>query len=209
MARSSTKPRRKARPRKPRPFPTPGQWLAASRRRRRLILFAVVAALAGLVAADRNGWLLVPTDDRARYHGTTARVIAVLDGDTIEVDVPDGQYRTTRIRLWGVDTPEVGKIELGTPDEPGAAEAEAATRRWADGQDVTLELEPHSTRGHYGRLLAYVRLPEGDLLNERLLLEGLARADGRFAHHREQRFALLEEQARKRGLGLWARDPAD
>ncbi|MEM9790585.1 MAG: thermonuclease family protein [Planctomycetota bacterium] len=189
--------------------PTPGQWLAASRRRRVLTVVIVAACLAMLIAADRGGWLLVPADDRATYHLATASVVGVLDGDTIDIDLPDGDHATTRVRLWGVDTPEVGKAELGTEDEPGAAEAEAATRRWAVGREVVLELEPHSTRGHYGRLLAYVRLPEGDLLNERLLLEGLARADGRFAHHREERFALLEEQARKRGLGLWARDRAD
>jgi len=51
--------------------------------------------------------------DVARYHGKTFTVVNVVDGDTIDVDVPDGEYEHTRIRLWGVDTPETKSPKVG------------------------------------------------------------------------------------------------
>ena len=47
--------------------------------------------------------------DHDRYHNQSFTCVNVVDGDTIDIDVPDGEYDTTRIRLWGVDTPETGK----------------------------------------------------------------------------------------------------
>ncbi|MEO0587428.1 MAG: thermonuclease family protein [Planctomycetota bacterium] len=196
-------------PRRPRRTRTrlrrPAEWLAARRARRRLVFGAIAIAVALLIGVDRAGWLLVPTADRARYHLRSVTVVNVIDGDTLDVDLPDAPHATTRIRLWGVDTPERGDPATQTPPEPGYQQATDATRDWALHQTVTLELEPHSTRGRYGRLLAYVRLPDGDLLNERLLDRGLAHADPRFAHSLADRFDLLEAGARKRRIGLWAR----
>jgi endonuclease YncB( thermonuclease family) len=174
------------------------------RRRLGAFVFGLVLA-AALAAADRRGWF-VQDGDWSKYHGRSFTVARVVDGDTLDVDVPDGKHAHTRIRLWGIDTPEmnVGKPELGP--QPWAVEATDRARALADGKRVTLELQSHEIRDRYGRLLAYVRLPDGTYLNEQLVLAGLARADRRFPHERMDRYLLLEEQARRDGIGLWRKE---
>ncbi|MHC4596883.1 MAG: hypothetical protein ACYS19_18295, partial [Planctomycetota bacterium] len=51
--------------------------------------------------------------DFQKYHTKTFTVVNVVDGDTVDVDVPDGEYKYTRIRLWGIDTPETKSDEFG------------------------------------------------------------------------------------------------
>jgi micrococcal nuclease len=141
-------------------------------------------------------------DDLARYHNRTFRVTKVVDGDTLQVDAPDGASPHTTIRLWGVDTPEVHGVEI--PDYFGP-EASAFSHSVADEQLVRLELLPDHTRDRYRRLLAYVHLPDGTMLNERLIEGGYAYADTRFAHPLKARFGQLERRARRQGVGLWPR----
>ena len=69
---------------------------------------------------------------------------------------------------------------------------------------MTLTLEPHRTRGSFGRLLAHAQLPDGSSLNEALLAAGLARADDRWPHSLVGRYAQLERIARREGLGIWS-----
>ena len=57
------------------------------------------------IAPDRSGQQPL-ADDILKYHSKSFLVIKVVDGDTIDIDVPDEPYDHTRIRLWGVDTPE-------------------------------------------------------------------------------------------------------
>ncbi len=158
-----------------------------------------------LVLADRGGLLVEPGDEMSRYDGQTFRVTRVIDGDTLDLDVADGDQRTTRVRLWGVDTPEKAFRNPPRPAEPFAQEATDLTRALAEGQRVRLILEPHRLRGNYGRLLAFVELPDGTLLNEALVSAGLARADDRWSHRNIKRFKSLEYEAREAGLGLWGK----
>ncbi len=118
------------------------------------------------------------------------------------MDTPDGAAKETIIRLWGVDTPEVHNVPAPAFYGP---EASAFTHAVADGRAVRLELVPGKTRGYYGRLLAYVYLPDGSMLNERLIQQGYAYADPRFAHPRKKSFIAMEKRARKQRAGLWAR----
>ena len=61
------------------------------------------------------------------------------------------------------------------------------------------------TRGHYGLLLAYLRMPgEEGTFNERLIETGHAYADWRFAHPHKERFLAAERRARRGRMGLWA-----
>jgi len=175
-----------------------------------LTLVLVLVALAAM--ADRAGWLgqrpsarTVTPDDRSdveRYHQQRFRVVKVVDGDTLDVDAPDGSAPTTRVRLWGVDTPEVagggrGEMHYGP-------EASAYAKRLLTDQSVRLELvTDRKTRDRYGRLLAYVRLDNGEMFNEMLIASGHAYADPRFNHPRRDRMAQLEETARAKRVGLW------
>ncbi len=177
----------------------------ARRDPRRWPWFIVVAALIALIVADRNGWLLVRhADDMATYHGARAQVVRVIDGDTIEIDIPDPREDrpVTRLRLWGVDCPELAKADQ--PAEPFADEAAALTRSLADGQVILLRLESHRTRGEYGRLLAHVDLPDGSSLNEALLSGGYAEADDRWPHSLLGRYAQLQRTACRQSVGLWS-----
>lgn len=127
----------------------------------------------------------------------------VVDGDTFDIEAPDGNKPVTRIRLWGVDTPEIG--HGGQPVMHFGREAAAFAERTLTGRKVHVVLSPKRSRGKYGRLLAYVFLERGGrMFNEMLLEEGYAYADLRFSHHYYDRFKTIEKQARKHGVGLWA-----
>jgi micrococcal nuclease len=143
----------------------------------------------------------VRANDLEKYHAGTFTVVNVVDGDTIDIDIPDGQYEHTRIRLWGIDTPETKNPKVGVMYfGPEAAEfATELTLR----KNVTVYLEEHSTRGKYGRLLAYVQLPDKRFLNEVLLTEGFAYADLRFRHSLYNRYKQLDASARSLKKGLW------
>ncbi len=177
----------------------------ARRYPRRWTWLIVVLVLIALIVADHSGWLLVRhADDLATYHGVRAQVVRVIDGDTIEIDMPDPREDrpVTRLRLWGVDCPDLAKP--GQPAEPFADEAAATTRSLVDGQVISLRLESHRTRGEYGRLLAHVELPDGSSLNEALLAGGYAEVDDRWPHSSLGRYAQLQRTARRQSVGLWS-----
>jgi micrococcal nuclease len=180
------------------------RWL-----RRSFPVALLVLGLGLLTVGDRAGWFgQRRPGDLDRYHERTAYVVRVIDGDTLDVDIPDRDHATTRIRLWGVDTPETVKPEH--PVEHFGPQASAFTRRAVLDKTVRLELQPHDTRDKYGRLLAYVYLPDGRMLNRLLVETGHAWADPRYEHRERTAFARLQKQARREKRGLWKdATPAD
>jgi len=85
-------------------------------------------------------------------------------------------------------------------------ESTESAQRLVLGKTVALYLDQkHNTRDKYGRLLAYVELPEGTFLNEWLVSEGYAYADLRFQHSYYQKYQQCEAAARALNKGLWAR----
>lgn len=141
--------------------------------------------------------------DFEKYHDKTFTVVNVVDGDTLDIDIPDGKYNHTRIRLWGVDTPETKNPETGVMYfGPEAAES---TKNLSYGKKVTIYLDENNhTRDKYDRLLAYIKLTDGRFLNEVLLSEGFAYADTRFRHSLYHKYKQLESDARRQKKGLWA-----
>ena len=133
---------------------------------------------------------------------TTAQVIRAVDGDTLEVLI-DGS--TEKVRLIGVDTPET--VHPNKPVEFYGKEASAFTHSMADGKTVRLEFDQASAatghRDRYGRLLAYVFLPDGTLLNAEIIRQGYGHAYTRFPFARMEEFRELEREARESGRGLW------
>jgi len=125
----------------------------------------------------------------------------VVDGDTLLL------ANGARVRLIGVDTPETVKPE--TPVEPFGPEASEFTRQFiAEGNgQVRLELDKER-QDRYGRFLAYVFVGE-KMLNEQLLLAGLARArtEFRYSETRKRQFRNAQRQAREAGRGIWG-EPA-
>lgn len=176
----------------------------ASRRRRQLA-FVFIVVLSIVVLARRLGYFgPLPAGDHSRYHDRKFTVIKVVDGDTIDIDIPDLQTGKayTRVRLWGVDTPETKH-----PDQDAmyyGLEAAEFTRRATLNRQVTIKLEPfQKPRDYYGRLLAYIYLPDGKMLNEQLITQGFGYADHRFDHILRRNFLQLQKNTQREKQGLW------
>ena len=189
-----------------------------SKRRRSIIFTLCLLLVAAFVWLDhspiRHSWQAQPKSreqakayDFEKYHEKTFTVVKVVDGDTIDIDVPDGKYNHTRIRLWGIDTPETKNPEVGVMYF--GPEAADFTTKSALGKQVTVYLEEHRTRDKYDRLLAYVKLPDERFLNEVLLTEGFAYADLRFRHSFYHKYQQLEAAARSQKKGLWEKVTPD
>ena len=154
----------------------------------KLIGFAIlIAGLASLITS-------------AQLDPVTARVERVIDGDTIRVRHQGNSYT---VRLIGVDTPETKHPTQAV--EHFGREASAFTKTHLEGKLVALVKDrTGDTVDRYGRLLRYVLL-DGDNFNARLIREGYAHAYRRFPFSKRTEFIQLEEQARRRGIGLWNR----
>jgi micrococcal nuclease len=162
----------------------------------------VSAVLAALVLADRAGLFgRAPAADVEKYHNKSFLVVRVVDGDTLDINCPDGPYPHTRIRLWGVDTPET--VDPNAPVGHFGPQATRFTRDAALDQTVTLELDRREIRDKYGRLLAYVFLPDGQMLNRLLVEKGYGYADPRYDHRYKDEFQRLQRRAMRDRLGLW------
>jgi micrococcal nuclease len=119
-----------------------------------------------------------------------------VDGDTIDIS-PSVEGRS-RVRLIGMDTPEV---HFGT--QPYGPEASAFAKREVEGEEVGLELDVQKI-DPYGRLLAYVYLPDGRMFNETLLEEGYAQVATFPPNVKYQdRFLKSQREAREANRGLW------
>ena len=166
-------------------------------------MVGVVVAVAVGVVAHRSAAPMPAGDDYERYHGKVFRVARVVDGDTVDLAVPDGRHAHTRVRLWGVDTPEVAASDRG--EMYYGAQASAFAKAALAGRDVEVWLVREETRGLYGRLLAYLKVPGEDVtFNERLIETGHAYADWRFDHPYKEHFLGVERRARRNRSGLWA-----
>jgi micrococcal nuclease len=139
----------------------------------------------------------------------SVRVTHVVDGDTIDVAMPDGDEET--VRYIGIDTPETVKPD--TPVQCGGPRAHGVNERLVGGRTVTLRFDAER-RDVYGRLLAYVYLTGAGhggrplFVNAELVRRGLARTltippNDSFA----ELFARLAARAGVEGRGLWGRCP--
>jgi micrococcal nuclease len=182
---------------------TADRWRIRRRVFKAASIFLIFAIIASLLALDNAGLFGTGRkNDFEKYNNKIFHVVRVIDGDTLDVDCMDGEYLATRIRLWGVDTPET--VKPNRPVEHFGKEASKFTRRKTLKKTVRLELVQTGTRDKYGRLLAYVYLPDGKMLNRELVAAGYAYADPRFAHPHKAEFRRLADDARKNGIGLWA-----
>jgi micrococcal nuclease len=131
----------------------------------------------------------------------SARVVRVVDGDTVVVRTAGHQER---VRYIGVDTPE--SVKPGTPVQCFAKAASAENRRLVEGQEVRL-VQDLEARDRYGRMLAYVyRKRDGLFVNAELVRRGYGKPltiPPNVAHAAELR--RLAAGARRAGRGLWSR----
>ncbi len=130
------------------------------------------------------------------------RVVEVIDGDTIKVDISRGEIEA--VRLVGIDTPEITGSHNLQGDYFGP-EAADYTKKLLENHLVYLIPEPMQTdRDKYDRLLRYVFLVDGTLVNAKLVAEGYAYNYMYEPFQFMRQFDYLERQAREKRLGLWS-----
>ena len=142
------------------------------------------------------------TDAIAASFPSEAVVTRVIDGDTVILAT------NQHVRYLGIDTPEIRKKVRGEWEyapEPYGLEAKTLNVSLVEGALVQLEYDK-IRRDKYGRILAYVRLEDGTLVNAELLKSGLARV---FIIPPNDRYADLfyqfEREANDRKRGIWSK----
>jgi micrococcal nuclease len=126
----------------------------------------------------------------------TARVLEVVDGDTIDVALGG---ETEPVRYIGIDTPE------SNPDLPLECfghEADRLNRDLVGGREVSLVFDDER-RDQYGRLLAYVYVDDL-FVNAEIVRRGYARTltiEPNTDH--AARLSRLKQEAGNAGRGLW------
>lgn len=161
------------------------------------VLIAAALAIATTTLSGCDLEQLMDASPAERDEGT-ASVIAVVDGDTIDVVTGAGEER---VRIIGIDTPEIGRH--GEPSECYAEEARAFVDELLYGHDV--ELHADDTQADvdaYGRLLRHVFI-DGRSAAEETLAAGAGYEytyDAAYDGQSEHRAAESAAQAGSRGL---------
>jgi micrococcal nuclease len=149
----------------------------------RLGLPALVAALCCCCGAPSHG----PPPE--------AQIVRVGDGDTVLIE------GSQKVRLLGIDAPELERD--GQPADFLAHKAKAELARLIQGRRVRLEYD-HLRYDQYGRLLAYLFLPDGTLVNAELVRQGLAKVYIFPPNNRYQEALLTAQREAMEGRrGLW------
>lgn len=161
------------------------------------IILLILSVL--ILIGQRYGWFgqiqkAAEVNQPGLYH-----VVEFLDGDTIVVEM-SGSRET--LRFIGVDTPE-------THDPRKAVQCfgQAAanfTKDLIGKNKVRLASDQLSTnRDRYNRLLRYVYLPDGKLVNAEIIQRGYGFAYLGFPFTKSEQFRKYEVEARKAERGLW------
>ena len=135
--------------------------------------------------------------------GELYRVINVIDGDTIDVEI---NGKKERVRLIGINTPET--VDPRKKVECFGVEASNKAKSILYGQSVYLEFDPsQGERDKYNRLLRYVFLPDGTNFNLSMIKEGYAyEYTYNLPYKYQKEFKEAERYARENKIGLWADD---
>ncbi|GAV24867.1 thermonuclease [Carboxydothermus islandicus] len=141
-----------------------------------------------------------------------AKVVKVSDGDTVKVKLSSG--KEIRVRMIGVNTPELSHPELGIKEQPYGKEAFKYTKKVLyPGRIVFLEYDVQK-QDKYGRDLAYVWLKKPvkiteeevrvKMFNAQLLLEGYAQVMTVPPNVKYSKlFVKFQKEARENSRGLW------
>ncbi|AKG91661.1 Micrococcal nuclease-like protein [Geoglobus ahangari] len=145
----------------------------------------------------------------------TARVVYVVDGDTIDVLFQDGTKE--RIRILGIDCPETDASRNRKGEYDGIADtqylavwgrkAEERAKELLDGKQVVVQTDDKAEpRDVYGRLLAYVYVNGVDF-GAVMIKEGYARCYYEAEFSKRDLYRQLEEEAKQNKIGLWNYSP--
>ncbi|MBM4413210.1 MAG: hypothetical protein FJ040_07195 [Chloroflexi bacterium] len=130
-----------------------------------------------------------------------ARVVRVIDGDTVVVNINDEE---TRLRLIGIDTPE--SVDPRKPVECFGIEASAYTKALLLSKNVYLEPDPtQDETDRYDRLLVYLWIDDTTLFNHKIIADGYAfEYTYQIPYQYQTLFKAAQQDARTNQYGLWS-----
>lgn len=171
------------------------------RRRKKLVSLIVLLLTFGIYIAQDQGWLSGAAQSVATTQPGLYTIDHFDDGDTIAVNM-NGKVET--IRFIGIDTPETHDPRKPVQCYGPAAAAYTKNLITHAGSKVRLGSDPKSTnRDRYDRLLRYVYLPDGTLVNEALVRNGYAFYYPYFPFTKSAQFSTDQKDAQDAKKGLW------
>ena len=167
----------------------------------------VPTAPAATIASTAPAASVVPTapvdntQSTMPVNAVAAKVIRVVDGDTIHVSLNN---KDITIRMIGIDTPET--VDPRKPVQCFGKEASNHAHQLLDGTIVYLEQDiSQGDYDKYNRLLSYIWMPDGRLFNQVMITEGYA---FEYTYHLpykyQSQFKDAQRNAQSLQLGLWA-----
>lgn len=157
-----------------------------------LYLLAFILPLLGIIP---NGKTAKIKED------TSYRVTKVIDGDTIEVSIGN---QPEKVRFIGIDTPET--VDPRKTVQCFGVEASNKTKELLFDKRVFLEADPtQGNRDKYKRLLRYVYILDGTMINKLLIEEGFAHEYTYMSnpYKYQTEFKEAQKRARTNKRGLW------
>jgi micrococcal nuclease len=127
----------------------------------------------------------------------SAKVVAVLDGDTVLV-----VHKAVGQRAGGLMKIRLAEIDAPEKDQDYGAESSSSLKKMVWHRQVIVHTR---VVDKYGRTVAQLEV-DGLRVNEEMLRRGMA---WEYSHyHSDRRYIAIEQEARQAGRGLWAqRDP--
>jgi micrococcal nuclease len=169
------------------------------RRRHGVLATILTIAVVIITFGAQNGWFDGLGHQAEQSQPGLYSISHFVDGDTIAVNM---NGHGEKVRFIGVDTPETHKPN--TPVQCYGPAAADFTQHTIGKSSVRLESDPLSTdRDRYGRLLRYVYLPDGTLVNEKLIQGGYGFYYPYFPFSKSKQFAADEQTAMSARKGLW------
>lgn len=171
-----------------------------------VLILTITVVVSGCLSVTVNSSSAPETENRS------VTVTEVIDGDTVDLNYSS---REERIRLDGIDTPEV-HVENDPAEYPGipeTQEGEACLKKWGErassfvknetkvGKNTTLSYNLENgkpERGSYGRILGEI-FYKNSSLNRQLVVKGYART-----YSKESPYLKEEETAIQNSDGLWS-----
>lgn len=126
------------------------------------------------------------------------KVRYVIDGDTFILQ------NNLRVRMIGVNAPEISHKRYKKKGQAYGDEAKAHLKSMIEKKEVTLKSGGNDEYDRFGRRLAYVYLPDGTFVNQRMVQDGYAEAYRKFPFEYKKEFIESEKQAQAVKKGMWS-----
>lgn len=154
-------------------------------------LIFIIVAVFYLINENKS-----PTAEKTT--GSLVSVTSISDGDTVTLKIGK---REEKVRLIGIDAPELAQKPWGDKSKEFLQSIISSS-----GWKVSIEYDIER-RDKYGRLLAYLRTPNGNLINREILENGYAMLftvppNVKYVNE----LTTAQYEARKKKLGIWSSD---